>query len=170
MVLAVDAAVTVTTWRAEAVGYVSGSPARAGATVVAGLTRATGATGATDFDVWGADGLGLGAAELVGAVLLGAVLLVVSCARVGVVAEQAVTAMAMAMTNGKRKDRPSTRLGCHAVPMRMRGWVAGFSQRMIVTRLLIGIATQPAVGVPSVTCRKNALPAPWRTGPAFGVL
>jgi hypothetical protein len=63
-----------------------------------------------------------------------------------------------------------TRPGCHEKPMRIRGWVDGASHRMIVTRLLIGIETQPAVGLPSVTCRKNALPPPCRTGPAFGVL
>ena len=49
---------------------------------------------------------------------------------------------------------------CHATPMRMRGWADGVSHRMIDTRLLCGIATQPAVAEPTETCRKNALPAP----------
>jgi hypothetical protein len=35
---------------------------------------------------------------------------------------------------------------------------------MIDTRLASGIDTHPAVAPPSVTCRKNALPAPGVTG------
>ena len=57
-----------------------------------------------------------------------------------------------------------TRPACHATPIRIRGWADGVSHRMIDTRLLCGIATQPAVDEPTDTCRKNALPAPWCTG------
>jgi hypothetical protein len=66
-------------------------------------------------------------------------------------------------TRMARRGATSTRPGCHATPMRMRGWAAGVSHRMIDTSVLCGIATHPAVGPPSVTCRKNALPAPART-------
>ena len=44
--------------------------------------------------------------------------------------------------------------------MRMRGLAVGVSHRMIVVRLVWGMETQPAVGVPLVTWRKKALPAP----------
>jgi hypothetical protein len=47
--------------------------------------------------------------------------------------------------------RPNMLPGCHATPMRMRGAAAGVSHCMIGTRLVCGIATHPAVGVPSVT-------------------
>ena len=49
--------------------------------------------------------------------------------------------------------------------MRMRGWADGVSQRMSVTSFDCAIATHPAVAYPSVTCRKNAEPAPCRTPP-----
>jgi len=52
----------------------------------------------------------------------------------------------------------------HDTPMRIRGCAPGDSHRMIETRVPCGIDTQPAVAEPSLTCRKNALPAPWRTG------
>lgn len=58
----------------------------------------------------------------------------------------------------RRDELRGTRPGCHADPIRMRGWVDGASQRIRVTSLLCGIATQPAVARPSVTCRKNAEP------------
>lgn len=38
--------------------------------------------------------------------------------------------------------------------------VPGRTQRRIDTSVLAGIATQPAVGAPFVTCTKNALPPP----------
>jgi len=50
---------------------------------------------------------------------------------------------------------------CHVTPIRIRGCVPGVSHRMIVTRFAAGMATHPAVALPSVTWRKNALPAPW---------
>jgi hypothetical protein len=59
---------------------------------------------------------------------------------------------------------------CHGVPMSIRGWVLGVSQRITVLRLSDGIDTHPAVAEPTETCRKKALPAPCRTGPAFRVL
>lgn len=68
-----------------------------------------------------------------------------------------------ASSSTNRRKSTNTRSGCHATPIRIRGWVAGVSQRMIDTSVLCGMATQPAVAVPSVTCRKNALPAPCRT-------
>ena len=58
----------------------------------------------------------------------------------------------------------------HDTPMRIRGCAPGESHRMIETRVPCGIETQPAVAEPSLTCRKNALPAPWRTEPVLAVL
>src|SRR5689334_20005963 len=49
-------------------------------------------------------------------------------------------------------------------PIEMTGWVDGSSQRMITFKEFASTATQPAVGWPLVTCRKNAEPAPARTG------
>ena len=57
-----------------------------------------------------------------------------------------------------------TRPASHDTPMRMRGWVPGPIQRMSETSFDWEIATQPAVALPLVTCRKNALPAPRVTG------
>jgi hypothetical protein len=65
----------------------------------------------------------------------------------------------------RRDELRGTRQGCHAVPIRMRGWVDGASQRIRVTSLLCGIATQPAVARPSVTCRKNAEPCGYAAAP-----
>ena len=45
-------------------------------------------------------------------------------------------------------------------PIRMRGWADGSSHDKSETSVAWGIETQPAVGPPSVTWRKNALPAP----------
>lgn len=71
-----------------------------------------------------------------------------------------------ARTNAARRDESAgTSPGCHAVPIRMRGWVDGVSQRIRVTSLLCGIATQPAVARPSVTCRKNAEPCGYAAAP-----
>src|SRR3954467_12864764 len=52
--------------------------------------------------------------------------------------------------------------GFQAAPtlMEMYGCAAGFSQRRMATIAERATATQPAVGVPSVTWRKNAEPAP----------
>ena len=59
----------------------------------------------------------------------------------------------------------------YTTPIRMRGWVLGASHRNVLMTLVWGMATQPAVGCPSVTCRKNALPAPGLVPPgALGVL
>ena len=74
--------------------------------------------------------------------------------------EQAVSATAVARTSRAAERGNHTRPGSHEMPMRIRGCVEGASQLMIETRLACGIATQPAVALPSVTCRKNALPAP----------
>ena len=49
-------------------------------------------------------------------------------------------------------------------PIRMRGWADGSSHDKSETSVAWGIETQPAVGPPSVTWRKNALPAPARAG------
>jgi MFS family permease len=49
-------------------------------------------------------------------------------------------------------------------PMRMRGWAEGSSHAKNETSVAWGMDTQPAVGPPSVTWRKNALPAPARAG------
>ncbi|MDT4891706.1 MAG: hypothetical protein QOE97_741 [Pseudonocardiales bacterium] len=68
-----------------------------------------------------------------------------------------------------RTKRTGTGPECHATPMRILGWVAGVSHCMIDTRLPCGIATQPAVGPPSVTCRKNAEPCGYAVLPE-GVL
>jgi hypothetical protein len=71
-----------------------------------------------------------------------------------------------ARTNAARRDElRGTRPGCHAVPIKMRGWVDGASQRIRVTSLACGIATQPAVARPSVTCRKNAEPCGYAAAP-----
>jgi peptidoglycan/LPS O-acetylase OafA/YrhL len=53
--------------------------------------------------------------------------------------------------------------GRYATPIRMRGLALGTSQRSTLTRSSDRIDTQPAVGSPTETCRKNALPAPCRT-------
>ena len=79
-------------------------------------------------------------------------------------AEQAAVKIVVA-ASAPTIRRQSTRSGCHATPIRMRGWAAGVSQRMSGTSVDCGIATQPAVADPSVTCRKNALPAPTCTPP-----
>ena len=52
-----------------------------------------------------------------------------------------------------------------AGPIRIRGCRLGVSQRSSRVSWSLAIETQPAVGAPTVTCRKNALPAPWRTPP-----
>jgi hypothetical protein len=71
-----------------------------------------------------------------------------------------------ARTNAARRDElRGTGPGCHAVPIRMRGWVDGASQRISVTSFACGIATQPAVARPSVTCRKNAEPCGYAPAP-----
>jgi len=57
-----------------------------------------------------------------------------------------------------------TRPPSHDTPMRILGWVDGLSHRISETSLDCEIATHPAVAPPSVTCRKNALPAPAFTG------
>jgi hypothetical protein len=77
------------------------------------------------------------------------------------VASNATQARAAALRRPARPIPP----GCQTTPMRMRGWADGVSHRMRLTSLDCGMATQPAVGAPSVTCRKNALPAPCRTPP-----
>ena len=56
----------------------------------------------------------------------------------------------------RRDDQPT--------PMRIRGCCDGSSQRRIRTSWSRSIDTQPCVGSPTVTCRKNALPAPCTTG------
>jgi hypothetical protein len=60
--------------------------------------------------------------------------------------------------NAALRVRP-TRPDCHVTPIKIRGCADGVSQRMIVMRFDCGMETQPAVGPPSVTCRKKALPA-----------
>ena len=87
-------------------------------------------------------------------------------------ADSSVTAVRQPMIR-TRANRAGTRPACHDVPMRIRGCAVGVSQRMIEISFAWPIATHPAVGpVPrGCTCRKNALPAPWRTPPgAFRVL
>jgi predicted NBD/HSP70 family sugar kinase len=76
---------------------------------------------------------------------------VVACGRDDV--QETTTSGAEQSTTNRRKTT-NTRPGCHATPIRIRGWVDGASHCMIETRLLCGIATQPAVAAPSVTCRK----------------
>jgi MFS family permease len=49
-------------------------------------------------------------------------------------------------------------------PIRMRGWADGSSHDKSETSIAWGIETQPAVAPPSVTWRKNALPAAARAG------
>jgi hypothetical protein len=66
---------------------------------------------------------------------------------------------ASAVTAHRAPGRPRLiRSACHAVPIRMRGCADGVSHRINPTSVVCGIATQPAVGAPSVTCRKNADP------------
>lgn len=75
--------------------------------------------------------------------------------------EVAISAsVATAATSRWRGTVSGTRSGSHATPIRMRGCSDGASHFMIATRFADGTATQPAVGLPSVTCRKKALPAP----------
>jgi MFS family permease len=49
-------------------------------------------------------------------------------------------------------------------PISTRGWADGVSHDKSETSVAWGIETQPAVGPPSLTWMKNALPAPARTG------
>jgi hypothetical protein len=63
-----------------------------------------------------------------------------------------------------RRNGTGTRPASHATPMSMRGRVLGASHFMSDTSLLCEIATHPAVALPLVTWKKNALPAPWCTG------
>lgn len=74
--------------------------------------------------------------------------------------EQAAStdAMTSAAANRAPVRLQLIRSACHAVPIRMRGCADGVSHRMRLTRVVCGIATQPAVGAPSVTWRKNADP------------
>lgn len=131
-------------------------------------------------------GAAVAGGAVVPAVVLGVALragaAVVGVAVVGVVVRAAVVdavhpaseVSATSATTIGRRD--GTRPTCHdlaarpvrsgpryAVPMTMRGRAAGPSHRMIDTSLACGIDTQPAVGSPTETCRKNALPLPWRT-------
>lgn len=58
-----------------------------------------------------------------------------------------------------RRDQP--------MPVAILGCCAGSSHRMIDTSVEESMATHPAVGLPTLTCRKNALPAPGTTGLRF---
>ncbi len=64
------------------------------------------------------------------------------------------------LTQAPRAVRCRTPSGCHVTPIRMRGCAFGVSQRSRLISFVRAIATHPAVGVPSVTCRKKALPLP----------
>ena len=78
--------------------------------------------------------------------------------------EHAVASVAATASAPPIRRNP-TRSGCHETPMRMRGCAEGVSQRINDTSLVCGMDTHPAVALPSVTCRKNALPAPRCTPP-----
>jgi hypothetical protein len=84
-----------------------------------------------------------------------------SCAEL---VEHAATSVAATASAAPIRRKP-TRSGCHETPMRMRGCAEGVSQCINDTSFVCEIATHPAVGAPSVTCRKNALPAPRCTPP-----
>lgn len=171
VVLDRDGAATVITLVASPVGRSSGSPAAAGAgrgvLVGRGVVRGAGGALVVRFGpvVRGdcacdddADGIGDAAVE-------------VCCVARGRSAELGVPsetveehAAAVSRTQVSRtRRRTRTPLACHVTPMRMRGWAVGVSHRMIDTSVLCGIEMQPAVAEPSLTCRKNALPAPCRT-------
>lgn len=78
---------------------------------------------------------------------------------------QATRLISAAAPTAHLRKANATPPGCHATPMRILGCAAGVSHLMIETRLACGIPMQPAVAEPSVTCRKKALPLPWRTPP-----
>lgn len=168
------------TCAAEPVGRYSGNWV-AGAVFAAGLAGSVLEAGRVEcarglrLEVGERLELGAGLAVAVGAgrdgvvLVLEAVLVlgagVLTALRRGVgLLEQAAAASATA-TNATPNRREPIRPACHNVPMRIRGCADGVSQRISETSFVCGIEMQPAVAEPSVTCRKNALPAPWRTPP-----
>jgi hypothetical protein len=168
-VLDVDGATTVITRVAEPVENARGSPAGAGCAgvlgrfdVLAGSAARVGLfSGWSEVRACDDDGTAVGVVAAVVVGMLGA-----GVSRCPAGAEvQAARLSSAAMPTAQLRRRNATRLGCHATPMRIRGCAAGVSHFMIETRCACEIATQPAVALPSVTCRKNALPLPWRTPP-----
>lgn len=172
MVLPVDGATTVITRVAEPVLYGSGRPAAAAVVLgggggagwlVVGLVVRGGGAVWVRFGLVGA--AIVGALNVVFGVVLGGVLTGALLDAAGSEALEVQPARINSDARGSTNRRKSTntRSGCHATPIRIRGWAAGVSHRMIDASVLCGTATQPAVARPSVTCRKNALPAPCRT-------
>jgi hypothetical protein len=168
VVLPIDGATTVITWVAVPVDSPSGRPGRA----AGGADRVDGGAGCVEGGTgWVGMRRGGRDADVVG---LAAVLLVVAGRLVtggpdapwpARTEAHALRLTSAAPTSAQRRKRTDTPSGCHATPMRMRGWVAGVSHLMTGVSRLCAIATQPAVARPSVTCRKNALPRPARTPP-----
>jgi len=164
VVLPVDGATTVITRDAVPVEYANGSPVEMGCGGRCGVGRCVVGTGDGACvvlregwgDWWRDDDDAAGAAA--GLVLVaGGLDGVPRCAGVDV---QAARLSRATPTSAHLRRPTSIPPGCHATPMRIRGCADGVSHCMIETRSLCGIATQPAVALPSVTCRKNALPAP----------
>ena len=165
VVLDVDGATTVITCRADPVESRNGRLLRIGCS----------AGGRCEVVVLGAGRFGAGFAAVVvgadvfdtevgGVDVVGDDVLVEGAAARWVVALHAPRASAAITAGTSRRSGGGTRPASHATPMRIRGWVPGVSQRMSGTSRFCGIATQPAVAWPFVTCRKNALPAPACTG------
>ncbi len=169
VVLPVERAVTVITWVALPVGNANGNRWDA----ARGAFRVGDGGGGDDDRRMDARGRVLVTDDDVGAVV-GAVVVVVGVVTVRVGTE-------LGLPGGLEDEQPPTRIktlstampiraapigpGCHATPMRILGWVEGRSQRMSDTSFDCEIDMHPAVGPPSVTCRKNALPLPARTPP-----
>ncbi|MDT4939257.1 MAG: hypothetical protein QOG80_2928 [Pseudonocardiales bacterium] len=148
---------------ASPVGYANGSALLVGAAVVRGGAGAVVVRGGAGFEVRGRDVLGAGDVEAgeLGAAAADDVRAASPVGLPAVVDAHAVSTRTAPIAADRERTR--TRPGCHVTPMRIRGWVVGASHCISATRLLSGMATHPAVGWPSVTCRNTALPAPGRT-------
>jgi len=149
VVLLVEGATTVTTWVAEPV------LARSGSSAVALRDG--------DGDGVGGPDVGRGVVgDDVEGVVLGAVVVDGGPGSVPgdeLHAATAATRASEAITAGtSRRGATGTRSASHATPMRIRGWALGVSHFMSVTSFDCEIATQPAVALPFVTWKKNALP------------
>jgi hypothetical protein len=176
-VLAVDAATTVITCVAAPVLKCSGNDAACGSgaggvgvgVAARGVGRSADASGIADVDA------GRGRGVVLDAVGTDDDDLGVTAAVVGSAAdplEQAAAHQASTTTpaicsliaySQSRAARPAAPDRSYGMPINIRGCAVGCSQRISRTSFHCGIATQPAVAVPSVTCRKNALPAPCTT-------
>ncbi len=168
VVLSVDDATTVTTWCAVPVLTRSGRP------VDAGWLLVDDGGGVECFVVGLGLGLGLdvgfgvgGCDDVAGRLVVAGELSGAPCPARTADVQPISVSDASAPAASRRIEMTvgaGTRPPSHDTPMRILGWVDGLSHRISETSLDCEIATHPAVAPPSVTCRKNALPAPGVNG------